>query len=63
MITTVWKKKSLKELAKLREKIDINQDEKKKEEEFEYASRSPQFERKKHKYLSDKEFQTKKPPI
>ena len=56
MITSVWKKKSDKELAKLREKADFNQDEKKKEGESEYASRSPQFERKKHKYLSDKEF-------
>ena len=32
MITSVWKKKSDKELAKLREKADFNQDEKKKED-------------------------------
>ena len=57
MVTTIWRKKSLKELAKIREKIlgvrtlDDAPDE---EEEQEYASRSPQFNRKKYKYLSDK---------
>ena len=67
MRMTVWKKKSLKELAKIREKMSgvrrVGEDEEEKEEEPEHASRSPQFDRKKYKYLADKEFSTRKPKV
>ena len=63
MITTVWKKKSLKELEYLRGAKGAKPEKEAEQEEPEYASRSPQFERKKYKYLSDREFQTRKPPI
>ena len=60
-IMTIWKKKSYNELQKLRDNsqgLSISRpDIDKKHEEKEYASNAPnQFDRKKYKYLSDKQF-------
>ena len=66
MTTTIWRKKTLKELAKRREMlagVRVLDDVEDKAEEPEHASRSPQFNRKEYKYLSDKEFHTRKPKV
>lgn len=69
---TVWRKKSAAELAKLRNNMiakhplygNLNPEPPQREPEREFASNLPsQFERRKFPYLSDKEFQKKKPKV
>jgi hypothetical protein len=68
---TIWKKKSAKELEKLRGERaitgfyginDNSNNNSEQQPEREFASNAPnQFDRRRFKYLSDKEFQTRKP--